>query len=88
MMATRVDAVMRDVDGAHVDGVSVQSDASVLDALSLMLDANADAVAVIDDGGRRVGVITQADVLRVRARHLEHERIQPGWISSYRRRAP
>ncbi|GCD91293.1 HPP family protein [Nocardioides sp. LS1] len=49
----------------------VHRDASVRDAASVMLDALVDALPVVDDSGRVVGVVTWSDIVAlVAGRHL------------------
>jgi CBS domain-containing protein len=43
--------------------LSIRDDASLEEAIAVLADKHLDAAAVIDKGGRPVGVITQGDVL-------------------------
>lgn len=43
--------------------ISLRKDASVHEAIGLLTDRNIDAVSVIDEGGRPVGVLTVTDIL-------------------------
>jgi CBS domain-containing protein len=51
--------------------VSVQADATILDACKLMLQSRVSGLPVVDSTGRLVGIITERDFLRV-------AHIQPG----------
>jgi H+/Cl- antiporter ClcA len=89
LSSKRVADVMASAVPPSLDGAAaVAPDASVLDALALMVELNVEQVAVVDDASRPIGVVTRHDVLRARAEHLEHERLQPGWLESVRLRRP
>jgi CIC family chloride channel protein len=64
--------------------VSVASNASLLDALSVMLEEGVDHLPVIDDD-RLVGICTRTDILAARQRQLSHEQVEPGLVSRLRR---
>jgi len=69
---------------ANEDVVSVASNASLLDALSVMLEESVDHLPVIDDD-RLVGICTRTDILAARRRQLSHEQVEPGLVSRLRR---
>jgi H+/Cl- antiporter ClcA len=56
--------------------LSVAPEALLVEALQLMLDAEEDGLAVVDDEGV-VGLITRTDILRAQIEHLDHERHEP-----------
>ena len=68
---------------ANEDVVSVASNASLLDALSVMLEEGVDHLPVIDDD-RLVGICTRTDILAARRRQLSHEQVEPGLVSRLR----
>lgn len=70
------------VDGA-AHSVTVAPGEPVATAAELLVDEDTDVLPVLD-GGQLVGVVTRADVLRVRAHHLQAERPEPGWLSRVR----
>jgi CBS domain-containing protein len=44
-----------------------------------MVEEGVDHLPVVD-GGRVVGMCTQADLLQVRLRELDQERVERGWL--------
>jgi chloride channel protein, CIC family len=74
-------------EGANVaaGAACVDADESLLHALRRFVDDDVNELAVVD-GGRVVGVITHADLLRVRNRMLAEETIEHGWLATRRRR--
>lgn len=58
--------------------VSVGSDATILQAIRLMLQHGISGLPVLDDGGRLVGIVTEGDLLR-RA-ETGTERRRPRWL--------
>jgi len=68
------------------DVVSVGPTDPLFVALDRMLVEGIEHLPVLE-GGRLVGICTRTDILRARQRQLEHERLQPGWRSTLRRRA-
>jgi chloride channel protein, CIC family len=71
---------------AVVPRSTVLADASLLDALVVMVADDVDQVAVVDGDGHAVGVVTRLDVLRTRVGHADQERLEDGWIAKLRRR--
>ena len=45
-----------------------------------MLDAGVELLPVVDRG-EVVGVCTPNDIVKARAHRLDHERVQPGWLT-------
>jgi H+/Cl- antiporter ClcA/CBS domain-containing protein len=64
---------------ASANVVSVLPESSLLEVLGLVLDEHIEHVPVVDSEGRLVGICTRTDLLRARARDLEHDRPQRGW---------
>jgi CIC family chloride channel protein len=64
---------------ASTNVVTVRPDTTLLDVLDRLLDEDIEHVPVVDAADRLVGICTRTDILRGRARHLEHDRRQPGW---------
>ncbi len=64
---------------ASADVVTVASRAHAQDVLRIMLDESVEHVPVVDDG-RLVGIVTRADLLKVRRRQLDLETREPGAI--------
>jgi H+/Cl- antiporter ClcA len=81
VMSTGADALAM-VDGAS-HTVTVGPGEPVAVAAELLVDEATDALPVLEHG-QLVGVVTAADVLRVRARHLESEQPEPGWLARVR----
>jgi H+/Cl- antiporter ClcA len=61
-------------------------DASLLDAVVRIAELDVDKVPVLGPDGEIAGVVTRADVLKIRSSHLEQERAEDGWVSTFRRR--
>jgi CBS domain-containing protein len=61
------------------DVVVVGSDESVYAALSRMVEEGVDHLPVVD-GDRVIGICTRADLLQVRIRELDQERVERGWL--------
>ena len=55
-------------DAMTTPAVTVTPDASVAEAASLMVERDVERLPVVDDGGRLVGIITRADLVRDAAR--------------------
>ncbi len=68
------------------DVVTISANTPLQAALSTMVEAGVDHLPVVEEG-RLVGICTRTDVLTVRARQLEHERLEHGWLGR-RRQAP
>jgi CIC family chloride channel protein len=62
------------------DVVTVADDDVVHVALERMLEAGVELLPVVHDG-HVVGVCTPNDIIRARAHRLDHERVQPGWLT-------
>jgi len=56
------------------DVISIDPDATVLQAARLMLQHHISGLPVIDSGGNLVGVLSEGDFLRRRETHTEHRR--------------
>ena len=52
---------MRAADVMTPDPVSVSPDASIIDAIRLMLERRFSGLPVVDAGGRLVGIVTEGD---------------------------
>jgi CBS domain-containing protein len=61
------------------DVVVVGADESVYAALSRMVEEGVEHLPVVD-GDRVVGICTRADLLQVRLRELDQERVERGWL--------
>jgi H+/Cl- antiporter ClcA len=70
------DEALRDHAAAEV--VTVGQDATAQAALRIMVDEHVEHVPVVDDRGALVGICTRTDLLKVRRRQLELERVQVG----------
>jgi len=57
----------------------VGADESVYAALSRMVEEGVEHLPVVD-GDRVVGICTRADLLQVRLRELDQERVERGWL--------
>jgi H+/Cl- antiporter ClcA len=66
--------------------VTVRPTESAQAALRAMVDERIEHVPVVDDGGKLVGICTRTDLLKVRRRQLELERLQEGAANLRRRR--
>ena len=64
---------------ATADVVVVGADQSVYAALSRMVEKGVEHLPVVD-GDRVVGIRTRADLLQVRLRELDQERVERGWL--------
>ena len=62
------------------DMAQVGSDDLAYVALERMLDAGVELLPVVDHG-EVVGVCTPNDIVKARAHRLDHERVQPGWLT-------
>ncbi len=71
------------LDAVVPGGATIDPDTTLQSALSLMLDDGLEQVAVVDDG-EVVGVFTRSDVLHARARQLDLERTERGWLARTR----
>jgi CIC family chloride channel protein len=72
--------VAADAAAAGLKVVSVESTATLSDALERMLDEDIEELPVID-GGEVVGVCSRADIMRARREQFMHERTERGWLS-------
>jgi CBS domain-containing protein len=61
------------------DVVAVGAGESVYTALTRMVEEGVDHLPVVD-GGRLIGMCTRADLLQVRIRELDQERVELGWL--------
>lgn len=87
LIGQRQDADTKLVDVASTDVVTIRPDASLLDALQLMVDEDISHLPVTQDG-ELIGICTRADILRARNEELALERVEPGWLApTLRRRA-
>ncbi len=66
------------LDHATREVVSVRASDSAQTALRVMVDEHVEHVPVVDDGGRLIGICTRSDLLKVRRRQLDLERVQSG----------
>ncbi len=66
---------------ASTDVVTVGAEASVRDALGVMLAESVEHVPVIDHEQVLIGICTRTDVLRARAPQFHDERRDTGWIT-------
>ncbi len=58
---------------------SIREDASVHEAVVFLTDRRISAAPVINDAGRPVGVISEADILRYDREHVEHLHAVPDY---------
>lgn len=65
-------------EAASSDVVTVSPERSMLEALSLLVDEEVSQLPVVEDGVV-VGVCTRTDVLKVKGRHLDHDRPRLWW---------
>jgi CBS domain-containing protein len=72
---------MRVRDVMTADVVSISPDASVLDAVELMLQRKISGVPVVDPAGRLVGIVSEGDFLR--RREIDTRRRRPRWIEFF-----
>lgn len=66
------------LDHAARQVVTVGPDDSAQRALRVMVDEGVEHVPVIDERGALVGICTRTDLLKVRRRQLDLERVEPG----------
>src|SRR5262249_7672740 len=64
---------------ASTSVVTVTPETTLLDVLDRLLDEDIEHLPIVDTAGRLVGICTRTDILRGRARHLDHDPRQPGW---------
>ena len=69
---------MRAVDVMTVDPVSVSPDASIVEAIRLMLQRKFSGLPVVDGTGALVGIVTEGDLLRRAETGTQRKR--PRWI--------
>ena len=72
------------LDHATRDVVTVHAEASAQQALRVMVDEHVEHVPVIDAHGALIGICTRTDLLKVRRRQLDLERLQDG-VARFRR---
>src|SRR4051794_12856213 len=60
------------VDLMTPNPVSIREDATVREAIGLLIDRGYSAAPVIDNAGRPVGVLSRTDVLVHEREHVEH----------------
>jgi CBS domain-containing protein len=60
------------VDVMTANPLSIRDEASVQEAVVFLTDRRISAAPVINDAGRPVGVISEADILRYEREHVEH----------------
>jgi H+/Cl- antiporter ClcA len=75
------------LDHATADVVTVVPSDSAQRALRVMVDERIEHVPVVDGDGRLVGICTRTDLLKVRRRQLDLERVQDG-IRRFRPASP
>ncbi len=66
------------LDHATTQVVTVGPDESAQHALRVMVDEHVEHVPVVDDRNRLIGICTRTDLLKVRRRQFELERLQGG----------
>jgi CBS domain-containing protein len=71
---------VRAADLMMPDPVSLRADASIKEAIALLIDRGFSGAPVIDDAGRPIGVLTRSDI-------LVHDREKPTNTSEYYERA-
>lgn len=69
---------MRAVDVMTVDPVSISPDASIVEAIRLMLQRKFSGLPVVDSTGALVGIVTEGDLLRRMETGTQRKR--PRWI--------
>jgi CBS domain-containing membrane protein len=67
----RIFSTVRVVELMHRDVVTVQPDLAVAEAARILLDNKYGCLPVVDDGGALIGIVTEADFLRLTVRLLE-----------------
>ena len=66
------------IDHATIQVVTVGPDESAQHALRVMVDEHVEHVPVVDDRNRLIGICTRTDLLKVRRRQFDLERLQGG----------
>ena len=88
LATTRVREVMSAAGPPGLDevapGPTIGPEATLRTALSRMLDGAVERMPVVDGEDEVVGVLTVSDVLQARARQLDLERTERGWLASTR----
>ncbi len=86
-LVTRHDLLGRDLprdaplsDVVSSDVISIDPEASLLDALQRMSEEDATHLPVIENG-KLVGICTRADIVRSRSDELALERLDEGWLA-------
>src|SRR6516164_9048919 len=69
---------MRAADVMTVQPVSISPDASILEAIRVMLQRRFSGLPVVDAGGALVGIVTEGDLLRRTETGTQRKR--PRWI--------
>jgi CBS domain-containing protein len=69
---------MRAADVMTPDPVSISPDASIADAIQLMLTRKFSGLPVVDESGALVGIVTEGDL--VRRTETGTQRKRPGWL--------
>jgi CBS domain-containing protein len=70
------------VELASTDVVSIGPDATVREALGMMLSEEVEHLPVVDAGGSLVGMCTRTDVLRAKSPLYVQEQRDDGWVTS------
>ena len=73
---------MKAVDIMTTAVVTIRSNASIIDAVRLMLDQRISGLPVVDENGGLVGIVTEGDLLR-RA-ETGTEKTRPRWLQFFR----
>lgn len=71
---------------ADTELATIAPDDLVYVALERMLDTGLELLPVVEDG-HIVGVCQPNDIINARAHRLDHERVQPGWLTKALKRA-
>lgn len=86
-MVTRRDLISQNLqreafvgDVASSDLVSIDPNASLVDAMRVMAEEGLTHLPVVE-GGLLVGICTRADIVRSRSDELALERLEPGWLA-------
>jgi CBS domain-containing protein len=69
---------MRAADVMTPDPISIAPEASINDAIQLLLERKFSGLPVVDVRGSLVGIVTEGDLLRRRETGTQRKR--PGWI--------
>ena len=69
---------MKVCDAMSSRPVTVGPDATIVDAIRIMLDASVSGLPVVDSGGVLVGIVTEGDFMR--RGELDTERHRPKWL--------